>query len=233
MVCNTGVGLTPTIDGELHHFESRGLYDGVSILWDEETGSIWHHITGRAMNGPMAGARMQTFNALQMTVEVALGAYPDIEVATSDRPIRRGDQRSVDRDMELSERFRATMAEEDTRRPTMEIGLGIWEESTGLQRYYPLDAIRESGNALIDDFGTGRVLIHLDPLTVTPLAQYTSASSFEWDGDALRLDTGDVVWDGLLYAADGRRREIRRPLQVFTRWYGWALMFPSSEIHDR
>jgi hypothetical protein len=218
------------IDGDLYHFESRGLYDGVSILWDEETGSLWHHVTGRAMNGPMAGAEMQTFNALQMTAGAALKAYPDLRVAISDRPIRRGNQRSVDRDRELSERFRETMADEDTRRPTMEIGIGIWDETEGSHRYYAVEAIRESGNALIDDLEAGRVLIHLDPLTGTPLAQYTSASSAEWDGDTLRLDTGSVIRDGLLYTPGGERQEVRRPLQLFTRWYGWALMFPDTEI---
>ena len=28
----------------------------------------------------------------------------------------------------------------------------------------------------------------------------------------------------------GRQIEITRPLQLFTRWYGWALMFPDTEI---
>ncbi len=36
-MCNTGVGLTPLVDGKVHHFEFRGVYDGVSILGDRET----------------------------------------------------------------------------------------------------------------------------------------------------------------------------------------------------
>jgi len=32
--------MTPSIDGKVYHFESRGLYDGVSLLWDEETESL-------------------------------------------------------------------------------------------------------------------------------------------------------------------------------------------------
>jgi hypothetical protein len=47
--------LTPLVNGEVHHFENRGLYDGLSTLWDEETGSIWNHISGEAVYGPLLG----------------------------------------------------------------------------------------------------------------------------------------------------------------------------------
>jgi hypothetical protein len=45
------------IDGTVLQFEFRGLYDGVSILSDRETGSYWHHITGECMYGSLAGGR--------------------------------------------------------------------------------------------------------------------------------------------------------------------------------
>ena len=38
--------------------------------------------------------------------------------------------------------------------------------------------------------------------------------------------------DGVLYGADGQRLEIDRPLQLFTRWYGFALTFPGTAIYE-
>ena len=114
--------MTPSIDGRVLHFESRGLFDGVSVLWDEETETLWHHVTGEALAGPLVGSTMPMFNLLQMTVDQALDRYPDLYVAMSDRPIRAGGtERWVDRDFELEEVFVGTIAEEDSRRPTMEI----------------------------------------------------------------------------------------------------------------
>ncbi len=224
--------MTPSLDGETYRFEWRGLYDGVSILWDEETGSIWHHVTGEALSGPMTGRSMSVFNLLQMTVERALAAYPDLAVAISDREIRGGGRaRSVDGDPELSDRLRATIAAEDTRRPTMEIGLGLWDERT--RRYYPVSRIRGAGGAVIDRLGGRTVAIYLEPVTGVPFAFYTRATAATWNGDLLELNDGTVLRDGLLYDAGGDRGEIERPLQLFTRWYGWALMYPDTEIWAR
>ena len=58
------------------------------MLGDEETGSIWNHITGRAVYGPLEGYTLPVFNLLHMTAEQALDRYPGLSVAISDRPVR-------------------------------------------------------------------------------------------------------------------------------------------------
>ncbi len=35
------------------------LWHNAYLLYDRETGSLWHHLTGRAMSGPLRGARMR------------------------------------------------------------------------------------------------------------------------------------------------------------------------------
>jgi len=222
--------MTPSIDGKVYHFESRGLYDGVSLLWDEETESLWHHISGEALAGPMKGSRLPIFNLLQMTAKMALEAHPDLEIAISDRPIRGGGtRRSVDSERELNKFFKGTIAKEDDRRPTMEIGVGLWNDEVRV--YYPVSAIRDADGVLIDDMGGGhRVAIYLDPETGTPLAFYTTAESARWEGDELHFDDSTMLRDGVLLDADGKRVEVTRPLQLFTRWYGWALMHPDTRI---
>jgi len=56
--------------------------------------------------------------------------------------------------------FIESLGQEDTRRPRMEIGLGIW--TAGTRRYNPVDRIRERGEALIDELD-GRSLLYVDP----------------------------------------------------------------------
>ncbi len=226
--------MTPVIDGKVHHFESRGLYDGVSLLWDRESGSYWHHITGQALYGPLAGTRLPVANVLHMTVKEALAAHPDIRVAISDRPVRGRRSRwwpLARRVPGLSRLFRSTMAGEDTRRPEMDVGLGVWTDR--VQRYYPLETLAAQGNVLFDELDGRRLLVYFDPEAHAPAAVYTTARSAVWEGKALRLDTGDVVRNGVLIRPDGGRRRLERPLQVFTRWYGFALTFPGTEIYER
>lgn len=225
--------MTPLIDGTVYHFEWRGLYDGVSILMDRETGSIWNHITGIAMDGPLAGAAMPVANLLHLSVDQTLSLYPDIAVALSDRPIRGNPGRWspwVTRLPVLGERFRTTMAPEDTRLPTMEVGIGIWTDR--VSRFYTMDRIMDAGRVVLDHLDGRRVAVFFEPGARALSAFYVDATSGEWDGDVLRFDSGQFVERGVLYEASGSRANIERPLQLFTRWYGYALTFPETEIWE-
>ncbi len=227
--------MTPTVDGKVLHFEARGLYDGVSLLRDNETGSFWHHITGAAMYGPLKGARLRISNLLQMTPKEALDAYPGIRIAISDRPMRqrRWGASLADRlGGMLSDGFRRTMHGEDTRRPSMDVGLGIWTEDPLLSRYYPLETVQESHDVVLDELGGRRVAVYFSPASHGLMAMYTDAERAEWREDALYLSNGDVLRNGVLYGPEGERKTIERPLQQFTRWYGYALTFPKTEIYE-
>jgi hypothetical protein len=49
VICNTGIGLIPEVDGEVHTFTEQGLYDGLFLIYDEESGTRWNHMTGEAV----------------------------------------------------------------------------------------------------------------------------------------------------------------------------------------
>lgn len=78
MVCNSGVGLTPTLDSTEHHFSAGGLYDGLVLLIDDETESYWDHITGEAVHGPLAGRKLEIW-PLEYTT--AGSADPELPIA--------------------------------------------------------------------------------------------------------------------------------------------------------
>jgi hypothetical protein len=226
--------LTPVIDGNRYNFEYAGLYDGVSILRDRETGGYWHHITGECLYGPLAGTRMAgQSNLLNMSVEQALNAYDELELAFSDRPIRSERSRwwpLAESIPVLSDRLRNTMAGEDTRRPTMDVGLGVWNER--IQRYYPMETISTSSDYVFDDLDGRTVLVYMDPTGHALAALYTRATDAEWRGKELILNTGEIIRGGALYDPNGERAKAERPMQMFTRWYGYALTFPETEIYE-
>ena len=61
--------MIPRIDGKIHHFEAKGLYDGLSLLVDYESETWWDHVTGEAVYGPLTGTQIPIFNLLHSTVE--------------------------------------------------------------------------------------------------------------------------------------------------------------------
>ena len=243
VVCNTGAQLTPTVGGARTTFETVGVYDGMMVMQDAATGTIWHHVTGDALYGPAVGERLgPPHNVLHLTVEQLLVRAPDARIAISDRIYVAGGRRHgtaeglslvggvyrPENRSGLSTQFAATLGLEDRRRPRMDLGLGIRSE-TG-SRYYPRERLRAEGDALIDRVEGRRLLVYLDPVTATPAALFVTATRARMDGEIVRLDDGSTVRDSALYDSRGARVTAERPLQVFTRWYGFALTFPETSI---
>jgi len=140
----------------------------------------------------------------------------------------RGGPGTAPGERELLSAFADTLGVEDTRRPRMELGLGVWNGDTS--RYYPVERIREHDEALIDDLDGRTLVVYLDPATNTPAAVFANAAGAVIKEDEVRLDDGSVIRGGVMYDAAGARIDVERPMQIFTRWYGFALTFPDPEV---
>lgn len=237
MVCNSGAGLAPSVDGKMHHFNNVGLYDGLFVLQDTESKTLWNHITGEALYGPKVGQSLGPIrNLLQTNTQSALAADPSTRIAISERPYfvpgksggPAAPRNNLSPEAKLQEFFVKTIAAEDTRRPRMELGLGLWSRTSS--RYYPLSFIREKGRAFIDHFDGRTLLIYIDPDTNAPAASFVKASTAEIKDGTIHLDTGAVLKAGVLSNKKGKPQRTELPQQIFTRWYGFALTFPSCEV---
>ena len=246
VVCNTATRLVPKVNGAVTHFVTAGVYDGLMVMQDASTGTIWNHITGEALYGPAVGASVgPPDNVLHATVKQLMASAPDARIAISDRVYFAGGKRHgtvegiallgrrhgrPDARAGLSDVFAATLGKEDVRRPRMDLGFGIWWD--GGSRYYPRDSIRQQGEAFIDRLDGRTLLVYIDPDTSTPAAMFVTSTSARLDGSTVRLDDG-TVRDGVFLDKRGRRVAVERPRQVFTRWYGFALTFPGTAIYTR
>ena len=215
------------------HFDNVGLYDGLFVMQDQESKTLWNHISGEALYGPHVGRTLGPVgNILQMTVEESLEYDASMQVAISDRPFtgRSGvpGQGTLSDDARLMPMFIETLGEEDTRRPRMDMGLGIWTPET--RRYYPMEAIRARDGAFIDELDGRKVLIYIESRSATPTAMFVDADGATVEGNEIFLDSGAVIRSGTLFDAAGNRLEGERPQQIFTRWYGYALTFPGSDV---
>ena len=77
------------------------------------------------------------------------------------------------------------------------------------------------------------MVVYLDPSAYALAAAYTDTDDIHWDDDVLRFSDGSYIDGGIFHDSSGERAQIERPLQVFTRWYGFALTFPETEIYGR
>ena len=232
--------MAPSIDGVVHTFAEHGLYDGLFLMRDEETKTYWDHVTGEAVYGPQVGTALEIANLLHSRAGQVLANNPDALIALSDRTLRTDEAMGLTGLLSrvggrLSRMFRSTVDEEDGRLPTMDLGLGIWQGEAA--RYYSYERVVAEGKAVLDTFQGRRTLVFLDPASYVLSSFLVAADGpvgvdgLRWDGDIIRLSNGQYVERSILYDPDGTRVAAARPLQIFTRWYGFALTFPDAEIY--
>lgn len=194
-------------------------------------------MTGEALYGPLVGKKLEVESVIHTTVEQVLAEDPDALVAISTHPQAMARVERAGSLAQLLERipgvpqmFPATMGNEDDRRERMDIGIGLWGD--GGARYYPMETVVAQGGALLDRFDGKTVLVYNDPTARALLALNTDADGVRWDGAVLHLSNGRRIEDGVLLSPEGQRTAPDRPLQVFTRWYGFSLTFPETEIYE-
>jgi Protein of unknown function (DUF3179) len=232
--CNMGTTLTPIVNGRLHRFRVTGIYNAMSMMSDYETGSVWEHVTGECIRGPLRGAQLNTRSAQYLTAAQLVEAVPDAKIALSRASLRSRLlnvlllRRMLRPTGYMPGAFRLSMTKRDKRLPELELGLGIW--MNGQARFYPMKAIKSQNNALIDTLGQQQIVVYIDPATGTPAAHRCTAQIQGWDGDMLALDSGERIRNGCVLTAASELQPLDRPNQQFTRWYGFSYLFPACEI---
>jgi hypothetical protein len=232
--CNMGSSLAPIVNGQVHRFRVTGIYNAMSMMSDDETGSVWEHVTGECIRGPLQGAQLHTRPAQYLTAAQLVEAVPDARIALSRASLRSRLlnvlllRRMLRPTGYMPGAFRLSMTKRDKRLPELELGLGIW--MNGQARFYPMKAIKSQNNALLDTLGQQQIVVYIDPATGTPAAHRCTAQFVRWDGDTLALDAGERIRNGHVLTAVAEQQPLDRPNQQFTRWYGFSYMFPACEI---
>jgi hypothetical protein len=235
--CNTGMVFDPTIDGQILHFRRRGSYDGLLLIWDHETNSYWQHITGECLHGSSLGKKLQPITTTrQMSAIEAVARHDKSLLLTS--PLTAEQEKlavSMEKMRSNPERVEAfivsTIAQEDTRRPRFELGLGVWK-TIHQSSFFPLMLLHRHDNAVITDFDGRRLLIYQSPEAIAPVAAYVETKRASWEGTVLRLDNGAYIQNDLYFTPDKQPEQLDCPTQLLMRWYGFALTFPGCSVPD-
>ncbi|MBT3220894.1 MAG: DUF3179 domain-containing protein [Proteobacteria bacterium] len=177
-VCNAGVVTSPVIDGRTHRFREIGVYNGQMIFADDESGTLWNHLTGEALHGPLIDKSLPVSMLTFRTAAQARAANPDLLIFQSGR------HRLMQRVMRfvirrilgaggrqwLPPHFARTLPETiDNRLPRMTMGLAVIVDKAAI--FYPMSAV-EAGH-------TGRIgerTLHLAREGPYPVATWPNGS---------------------------------------------------------
>ena len=209
--------MTPSIDGVTHTFAEHGLYDGLFLMRDEETGTFWDHLTGEAVYGPGEGTNLG--EALTVTLDAFEEGTRDhrVLVVVTDGEDHEGEielalERAVDQGVRIHT-----------------VGIGSLDG-------VPIPDFNASGvrSGFIRDDEGNVVTTRLDESTLTHIAESTGGRYFPALGPGANLDPLLEEITG----GEGRELEAREVTQFdeqFQIFLGLALALLVAEglIPDR
>lgn len=145
------------IEGKPARFGHSGwLWFNAYLLYDHETGSLWHHLSGTALSGPRRGTRLRSLPTQMMTFAAWRAEHPETLVLAKPDPAV--DSRRMDSDPYAA------------RNKTMQFGYGIALRTAAgdTSRFYAFGAMRDG--LAEDEVGGVPVVVVRDPGATTAFA---------------------------------------------------------------
>ena len=146
----TGAGaFLRTLDHRVLSFEVAGVYNGTIIIRDRETRTLWAPFSGRALEGRLAGRRLERLPLTLTHWDTWAARHPEGEVVWGP-PSNRGGHGSWYEPGKwgIVNEMGATLQAWDPRLPENALTYGV--EVGGHAKGYPLSELRAAGSAVSD-----------------------------------------------------------------------------------
>ena len=225
------------VEGQTYTFEVFGLRQGVMIMSDRQTGSVWTHLDGEATNGPLTGAKMEIIPILLTVWGDWLNLHPDTLVLSDDTPFR-----SLYQDVLGG--LSGPGADQyllygDERLEPDELVLGVM--TGGSYAAYPLFVLRETGGVVNSSVGEEPIVVFFDAKNNSSIAfsrlvdgreaQFESVSSEPFRArDSVTGTTWDITGCGV--SGPGEGTTLNFATSYLSEWYGWSGYHPSTVVYE-
>lgn len=219
------------VNGQRLTFEVFGLFQGVLTMIDRETRSVWNHLEGRAVEGPLRGARMVMVPAPLATWGEWKKTYAASLVLSPDTPFQDRYRGAVRLGVFSSQEAKFG----DGRLAANALVVGV--EVDGQFKGYPTEEIEELGGAVNDALAGQPILVIYNPVSRTGLAysRRVKGTSLEFDNAAsggfeLRDRQTGSLWDRGGRAIEGSLAgsSLNYVPSFISEWYGWSGYHPQT-----
>ena len=202
---------------------------------DRQTNSVWTHLDGEAIDGPMEGAKMDVILLVHTTWKEWQGLHPDTLVLSDDTAFR-----SRYRDVEIGQpNRRLGLLYEDDRLKSEELVLGVMAGDS--YAAYPLFELKETNGVVEDTIGGAPIVVFYVATAHSAIAFSRLVdgrqAQFEAVGDGMFLVQDSVTgttWDftGRGGAGALKGASLDFVTSYLSEWYGWSAYHPATSIYQ-
>ena len=243
VICSSGVAYDPRVDGQRLTFGFEGIWQGVAILYDHQTKSLWMHLTGECFSGKLKGRVLKRLGTGRHTHWADWrGHHASTDVLAPDpRYVGKKDDRGYfarhgcrSGSTYFPDYFLRTIQHRDTRLGWNHLVYGV--VAGGRARAYPFLDLMFTQGVVEEAVGGVEATIWYDRRTRSAAAferkRGETLLTFRALPDGLREDQTRSRWNMEGICVDGASKGARLvPLDgVMAEWYGWAAHHPASEV---
>jgi thiol-disulfide isomerase/thioredoxin len=235
--CTGAAAFLRTLDGRVLSFEVVGVYNGTIIIRDRETRSLWAPFSGRALEGPLAGRRLERLPLSFTRWDTWTAWHPGGEVVWGRSSMREGHGSWYEPGKwGIVSEMGATLQAWDPRLPENALIYGL--EVGGNAKSYPLSELHARGGVVNDRVAQSPVVVvargPLDlmafhrtvkgrdltfrPSTGLQAVMQDDETGSDWSGDGEALG-GPLVGERL-EPVDG----------YLVEWHVWSAYNPGAEL---
>ncbi len=234
MLCRTGVGFDPVLNGQALRFDLLGLYKGVFLMRDRTTGSVFAHLDGLASQGPLAGERLSIIPIPLMRWAAWKAEYPHTLVLDNNTPYQ-----SEYSDAKAMQTDQRNALYGDGRLPADDLVVGV--EANGAFAGFHINAVAAAGGVVNGEVGGVPVVVVYDSSTNTGIAfkrtvdgqvlTFSAANS----ANLVLVDDATGSWwgksDGRALIGDMKGTSLEFATSFISAWYGWSAYHPQTALY--
>ena len=231
-----------TVDGRVLHFHLAGINNQNFIMRDDETGTWWQQVNGKAIDGPLKGRQLKSVFHDEVSFTIWKRERPDGRVLKPDPNIvARNEYVPADWEAHVGKMRVVDGSDVDQRLAprTLIVGITVANKS----RAYPFPALQKQ-SPIIDVLGSTPVVLVLGD-------DHRSVRAFDRTVDGRRLEffqkteqgsatpqlmdvETDSTWNfaGRAIAGPLAGRELKKISVLEDYWFDWRSYHPDTSIYS-
>jgi len=222
------------------HFHLAGINNQNFIMRDEETGSWWQQVSGKAIHGPLQGHQLKSVFHDEVSFAIWKREQPQGRVLKPNERIAAANEyETSDWEMRVGRMRVVQGTDVDHRLAPRTLVMGI--DIDGRAVAYPLAALQKQ-SPIIDIIGTVPIVIVLGD-------DHRSVRAFERTVDGRRLEFFQKVENGAVQLIDAETgstwnfegkavsgslagRQLKKVYVLEDFWFDWRLYHPDTAIYE-
>ena len=211
---------------------SGKLWRNSLIMMDEQTGTLWSHVTGEAMDGELAGSHLEDLPVVQTTWSWWKDRFPETLVLKKDAQIKSSRYERYFKDHDRAGMFAVEWLKERMPAKTKVHGvvrgpfaLAVTDEKLVPRALFNAEVGEES--VVIVRGGDGGVRAYVAMAGEKRLI-------FQWQQYIHDNETGSE-WDmdrGLCVSGDLEGTQLEEIVTLLAFWFAWSNFYPRTDIID-